>query len=168
MGLAVVTMAINGRMALQSASLQPWLVQHPRVANYFQLAFLTDANWLIAERYRAQGGNDLGVITGAGIGLWVIWVLGTIPGYMLGQLVTDPKRFGLDMVILILFAAMGVNLWKGKISLWTWPVAGIVAALTWLLVPGYAYIITGALAGAFAGAFVDDGTDLQKADADAG
>jgi predicted branched-subunit amino acid permease len=156
-GLVMVTIAVNGRMALQSASLQPWLSEHPRLTNYLQLAFLTDANWMIGERYRAQGGRDLGVVIGAGIGIWVVWVLGTIPGYLLGQLVTNPARFGLDLVVPILFAAMGVSLWKGRVSLWTWPIAALVSLVTWAVVPGYAYIVTGALAGACAGAFVDDG-----------
>jgi predicted branched-subunit amino acid permease len=156
-GLVMVTAAVNGRMALQSASLQPWLSEHPRLTNYLQLAFLPDANWMIGERYRAQGGRDLGVIVGAGVGLWFVWVLGTIPGYLLGQLMTNPAKFGLDMVMPILFAAMGVSLWKGRVSLWTWPVAASVSLATWALIPGYAYIVTGALAGAFAGAFVDDG-----------
>ncbi len=157
-GLVMVTVAVNGRMALQSASLQPWLSEHPRLTNYLQLAFLTDANWMIGERYRAQGGRDLGVVIGAGVGIWIVWVLGTVPGYLLGSLVSNPARFGLDMVVPILFAAMGVSLWKGRISLCTWPVAALVSLGTWALVPGYAYIVTGALAGAFAGAFVDDGS----------
>jgi predicted branched-subunit amino acid permease len=149
-GLALVTIAINGRMALQGASLHPWLAQHPPAVNYTQLAFLTDANWLIGERYRAQGGSDLGVLVGAGVFLWVIWVAATVPGVIAGRLVADPRLWGLDMVMPVMFAAMGAGLWKGRESIVGWGVAGLAALITWLVVPGYAYIVVGALAGAVA------------------
>lgn len=152
-GLALVTMAINGRMALQGASLQPWLAPHGHAVNYLQLAFLTDANWLIGERTRARGGQDLGVIIGAGVFFWVLWVGFTIPGVLIGRLVTRPEVWGLDMVMPVMFAAMGAKLWKGRESLLGWGVSGFAALVTWWLVPGYAYIVVGALAGVLAAAF---------------
>ena len=166
-GLALVTAAINGRMILQGASLQSWLKPFPRLTNALHLAFLTDANWLITERYKARGGHDLGILVGAGLILWVAWLAATFPGYLAGSLVSEPKRFGLDLLMPIFFSAMAVPLWKGRASLLPWCVAGAVALLTAHLVSGYSFIVVGALAGALAGAFSGEATPAEAETAEA-
>lgn len=155
-GLAAVTATVNARMVLQGASLQPWFARFPRALNALHLFFFTDANWLVGTRYHAEGGRDLGVLIGGGLLLWVVWVLATVPGYLLGSLVSDPRRYGIDLVMPIFFAAMIVPLWRGRRAARPWLVAGIVALVTAKLVDGYAFIIVGALSGAVAGAFLDD------------
>jgi predicted branched-subunit amino acid permease len=151
-GLMVVTATINGRMILQGASLYPWLKQHPAWFNALHLTVLTDANWILGERYRAAGGRDIGMLVGAGVTSWIVWVVMTIPGFLVGSLIPDPKAFGLDMVMPIVFVAMAVPLWRGKTTAIPWLVAGIVSYATSKFVPGYAYIVTGALAGVVTGA----------------
>lgn len=155
-GLAFVTATVNARSILQGASLQPWFARYPRLVNAFQLFVFTDANWLIGTRYRAEGGNDLGVVLGAGLCLWIVWLLATIPGFLLGSLVADPRQYGIDLVMPIFFAAMIVPLWRGRRAALPWVVAGVVALVVAKLVDGYAFIIIGALSGALAGAFLDD------------
>ncbi|CAH1654166.1 putative branched-subunit amino acid permease [Hyphomicrobiales bacterium] len=155
-GIAVVTATVNARMVLQGASLQPWFARYPKALNALQLFFFTDANWLIGTRYHAEGGRDLGVLVGAGLALWAVWVVATGGGYMLGALVSDPRRYGIDLVMPIFFAAMIVPLWRGRRGMVPWVVAGLVALVTARLVDGYAFIIVGALAGAVTGAFRDD------------
>ncbi len=155
-GLAVVTATVNSRMILQGASLQPWFAPYPKALNALHLFFFTDANWVIGTRYRAEGGRDLGVLIGAGLLLWVVWVLLTGLGYGLGALVSDPRAFGIDLVMPIFFAAMIVPLWRGRRDAVPWVAAGIAALLTAKLVEGYAFIIVGSLTGAVVGAFSDD------------
>ncbi|RXT17540.1 MULTISPECIES: AzlC family ABC transporter permease [unclassified Bosea (in: a-proteobacteria)] len=155
-GLAVVTATVNARMVLQGASLQPWFARHPKLVNAAHLFFFTDANWLIGTRYHGEGGRDLGVLIGAGLVLWLVWVAATVPGYLLGALVADPRQYGIDLVMPIFFAAMIVPLWRGKRGALPWIIAGVVALITVRLVDGYAFIIVGALSGAVAGAFLDD------------
>lgn len=155
-GVAAVTATVNARMVLQGASLQPWFAPYPKALNALHLFFFTDANWLIGTRYHAEGGRDLGVLVGAGFVLWLVWILATVPGYLLGALVADPRQYGIDLVMPIFFAAMVVPLWRGRRAALPWVVAGIVALVTAKLVEGYAFIIVGALSGAVAGAFIDD------------
>lgn len=155
-GLAVVTATVNARMILQGAALQPWFARYGKALNAFHLFFYTDANWLIGTRYHNEGGRDLGVLVGAGVGLWLVWVAATIPGHVLGALVSDPRRYGIDLVMPIFFAAMIVPLWRGRRGAVPWVVAGAVALVTAKLVEGYAFIIVGSLAGAVTGAFRDD------------
>jgi predicted branched-subunit amino acid permease len=155
-GLAVVTATVNSRMILQGASLQPWFAPYSKTLNALHLFFFTDANWVIGTRYHAEGGRDLGVLVGAGLVLWVVWILFTGLGYLLGALVSDPRAFGIDLVMPIFFAAMIVPLWRGKRVAVPWVVAGLVALATAKLVDGYAFIIVGSLSGALVGAFRND------------
>ena len=69
-----VTAIVNARMILMGAAIQPWLAAAPPAQNALNLFFLTDANWLIGTRYQAEGGRDLGILFGAGVALWVVWV----------------------------------------------------------------------------------------------
>lgn len=155
-GVAVVTATVNARMVLQGATLQPWFARYSKGLNALHLFFFTDANWIVGTRYRAEGGKDLGVLIGAGLALWLVWIVATVVGHLLGTLVADPRRYGLDLVMPIFFAAMLVPLWRGRSAALPWVVAGVVALVTAKLVDGYAFIIVGALSGALVGAFRDD------------
>ncbi len=154
--LAVLTAVVNSRMVLQGASLHPWLRSHGHGFNAAQLFLLTDANWLVGSRYHAGGGRDLGVLIGVGLALWVLWLAFTLPGYLLGAMVSDPHRFGLDLVMPVFFAAMLVPLWRGRRTAVPWAVAGAVALLASKLLPGHLFILAGALSGMLTAALVPD------------
>jgi predicted branched-subunit amino acid permease len=152
-----VTATVNARMVLMGAAIQPWLAAAPPAQNALNLFFFTDANWLIGTRYRAEGGSDLGILFGAGVALWVVWILATLPGFLTGALITDPRRYGIDLVMPIFFSAMLVPLWKGFGPARPWAVAGAVALAVEAAIPGYLFIVAGALAGALTGALLKDG-----------
>jgi len=147
LSLGLLAMVVNSRMILQGASLHPWLRHHPHSVNAAHLALLTDANWLIGSRYHAEGGRDVGVLVGAGLAMLVGWTICTVPGHLAGALVTDPKRFGLDLVMPIFFAAMLVPLWRGRRAAVPWAVAGLVGLVASKLLPGHLFIMVGALSG---------------------
>lgn len=151
--VAIVTATVNARMILMGASIQPWIRYLPGGWQALNLFFLTDANWLIATRYHAGGGRDLGVLFGAGTVIWAVWVAATLPGFFAGALIRDPRLFALDLVMPVFFAVLIVPLWRGmRASALPWATAAIVATITQMLVPGYAFIVVGALSGAIAGA----------------
>jgi predicted branched-subunit amino acid permease len=155
-GLMMITLTINARMILMGAAIQPWMAGTPKGRSAAMLFFLTDANWLLAMRHRAEGGSDLAVLAGSGLTLWVIWVAATLPGYLAGAFVADPEAFGLDLVMPIFFAAMLAPLWRGAGPALPWAVAGIVALAAQQFFEGYVFIIAGALAGAATGALRRD------------
>jgi len=150
------TAAVNMRMLLIGASLRPWLGPVPAWQTYPALYFLTDINWLLALSEYNKGERDWGIYLGSGLMTWAIWSLAAVPGYFAGSLVSDPKVFGLDVVLPAFFAALLVPLWKGKRQTVSWLAAGAAAGLTWYLVGGYWSIFTGAVSGALAGAYLND------------
>lgn len=150
--VAIVTATVNARFVLMGAAMQPWLRGMPAWRLALGLFFLVDASWLIGMRYHEEGGRDLGVPLGSGVFTWFVWIAATAPGYLTGALVTDPRRFALDLVMPVFFAIMAVPLWRGPVrSGLPWLVAAGVALVAYLLLPGYAFIVAGAVAGAVTG-----------------
>lgn len=159
LGIALIVGTVNSRLILMGASLHSWLGRLPAHQLWPSLFFLTDASWMFAERYRAEGGHDAGIYLGSGLILWVVWGIVTVPGYLVSSLVPDPHVFGLDLVMPLFFILMLVPMWKGHHDLVPWLVAASMASLTWVLVPGYAFIVVGAIAGAVTAAFLPEPSD---------
>lgn len=151
-----VVAAVNMRMLLVGASLRPWLGGQPSWQVYPTLFLLTDINWLLAIRHYNEGHRDWGVLLGSGLLLWVIWSLSVLPGYFFGSLIDNPETWGLDVVLPAFFTALTVPLWKGRRQTLGWTIAGLVATVTWWTFGGYWGVLTGAVAGALAGAYLDD------------
>jgi predicted branched-subunit amino acid permease len=153
--IMTVTAVVNARMILLGATLQPWLKDEPLARTALNLFLLTEAGWLVGTRYHSEGGRDVGVLLGCGIILWLVWLMATLTGFFAGAIVPEPRRFGLDLVMPIFFGVMLVPLWKGAKTALPWLVAGLVSLVVHALVPGYAFIIAGALAGVAAGMLIE-------------
>jgi predicted branched-subunit amino acid permease len=59
-------------------------------------------------------------------------------------------------VLVIFFAAMLVPLWRGARRAIGWVIGGAVALVASYIVPGWWFIVVGALTGSIVGAFSDD------------
>jgi 4-azaleucine resistance transporter AzlC len=155
--LAVLMIIVNARMLLMGAALYPWLQASPPSRVYPTLHLLTDPSWIVALRYRAGGGADAGVLLGSSVLMAVCWVAATCVGHVGGMLIADPRRYGIDLVMPIFFAAMLIPLWRGSRRAVAWIVAGVVAVAVHQLAGGWWFIVAGAVAGSVVGGFLDDG-----------
>lgn len=155
-GAALIAGMVCSRFLLIGASLRPWFAGLPARKVYPALFILTDTNWILSMRYRAEGGSDAGFYVGSGVMVWCTWVLSAAPGYWLGASLGDPRTFGLDLVMPVFFAAMLVPLWRGPRRSVGWIVGGGVALAVDHFVGGFWYVLAGAFAGAVAGGLVDD------------
>jgi 4-azaleucine resistance transporter AzlC len=154
--LMVLMVTVNARMLLMSAALYPWLGSSPPWKIYPTLHVLADPSWIIAMRYRSNGGTDAGVLLGSSVLLAVAWVAATCVGHVGGTLIADPRRYGIDLVMPIFFAAMLIPLWRGARPAIAWTVAGAVAVAVHQLAGGWWFIVAGAVAGSVVGGFLDD------------
>jgi predicted branched-subunit amino acid permease len=154
--LSALTAVIGSRLFLMSVSMRPWFGKFPAWQSYPGLFMLTDASWLIAMRYHGEGGRDPAAYYGAAIIITAGWIVGTAAGYFLGGFIVKPEKYGLDLVLPVFFAAMLVPLWSGARRAVGWGVAGVVAVAAQEILPGYWFIIVGAVCGALAGGFLDD------------
>lgn len=156
LAITLVVFAVNARLILMGAALHHWFRTASPAWRWFSLYLFTDANWILGVRYHQDGGRDYGMFIGSGVLLWLAWLLVTLPGYLLGALLPEPKNFGIDLVMPIIFAVMLIPLWKGRQAALPWCVAGAVSIIVMQTVSGYAFIVVGALAGAIAGALLPE------------
>jgi 4-azaleucine resistance transporter AzlC len=154
--LAVLMITINARMLLMSAALYAWLYASSPWRIYPALHVLTDPSWLISMRYRAEGGSDAGVFLGSSVLLAIVWIAAACAGHVGGMLIADPRRYGIDLVMPIFFAAMLIPLWRGGRHAVAWIAAGAIAVAVYQLAGGWWFIVAGAVAGSAAGGFLDD------------
>ena len=154
--IALLTVIVNARFVLMGAALQPWMGALPPWQAYPPLLLTTDATWIVGMRYRAEGKGDASIYLGAGLAIWAVWVAAVVPGYLLGAFISDPKRFGIDLMLPIFFAAMLVQIWRGPRRAIGWAVAGAVALVAAQLLAGWWFIVIGAVAGSIVGGFVRD------------
>jgi predicted branched-subunit amino acid permease len=163
--LALLTLTVNIRFVLMGATLRPWFGTLPAWQAYPSMLLVTDGGWLAAMRYRDHGGADAWFYLAGGIVLYLVWLVSSIPGYLLAEQLTDPKKYGVDLVMPAFYAAMLVPAWKGPRRAVPWAVSGIVALVVHWLLPGWWFIIAGALSGAVAAGLMDDDAPAQPAGA---
>ena len=65
---------------------------------------VVDESWAVSAR--PDGTFDRRVLLGAGLTLYVLWVLGTVVGVIGGGALGDPERLGLDAAFPALFLAL--------------------------------------------------------------
>ena len=150
-----VTAAINARFMLMSATFRPWIEGLDRRLVYFSLLFLTDASFAIGARHHAAGGRDHGPVIGANIPLYLGWVATTAIGFLAGALVARPERYGLDLVLPIVFATLTVPMIRRARRYAPLVIAGLVAIIVSQFAAGW-FIVAGALAGALSAALIDE------------
>ena len=68
---------------------------------------IVDESWALSAR--PDGSFDRRILLGAGLALYVAWVLGTIVGVLGGGVLGDPGRLGLDAAFPALFLALLVG-----------------------------------------------------------
>ncbi len=152
LAVCLTTLAMNARYMLLGAALRPWFAGLPPYQSYSSLFVLGDANWALALREHAEGRTDAAFLLGSGLVLWFVWVGSTAAGYVFGQALGDPRKFGVDFMLAAFFATMAVAFVRRAgdiVPLLVGMAAAIVIERT---VPGPWYILGGALAGSLAGA----------------
>lgn len=151
--LVFTVLAMNARYILLSASLRPYFGTLPWWQVYPGLAIFGDGNWMLTMReINAQRRPDAGFLLGSGLVMIVPWTASTVIGHLFGQILADPRRFGVDFMLAAFFATMAVGFFRAMHSIAPLAVAIIVAVVVEKLAPGPWYLFAGALAGSIAGA----------------
>ena len=163
--LALLTLTVNIRFMLMSATLRPWFGTLPAWQAYPSMLLVTDGGWLAAMRYREHGGANAAFYVGGGIVLYFVWLLSSIPGFLLAGQLTDPRKYGVDLVMPAFYAAMLVPAWKGPRRAVPWAVSGAVALVVHYVLPGWWFIIAGAVSGAATAGLMDEPPPHQPAGA---
>ena len=154
--ILITTGIVNARHLLYGAALYPWLRPVPPLQRLPLRAVMTDLAWANSMQAAERGERDAGILLGGGLLLWIVWIGSTAAGALLATGIGDPKRYGLDVVMVAFFAAAAVGQWRGRGDIVPWSAAAVAAlAGLWLLPTGW-YVIFGALVGGVVGVLRDD------------
>lgn len=154
--ILMITLAINARHLIYGAALYPWLAPLPPLQRYAILAVTTDSSWAYAVAERSRYRDDVGILLGSSIVLWLTWTISTLLGALFGAGIGEPKRFGLDVLMVVFFATTLVGMWRGRDDVKPWLAATLGALLALWLLPNGWHIIVGALCGGVTGVLADD------------
>ena len=126
-GAIVAALLLNARyvpLSMAVASIFPG----SRRRRLVESQLIVDESWALAGR---SGRFEYGVLVGAGILLYVLWVGGTALGTVVGDLL-DPEAIGLDAAFPALFLALLAPYLRARRALLA---AGVAAAITLVLLP---------------------------------
>lgn len=130
MAAVIAGVALNLRLMLMTATLQDELRGRP----WWQIALgvqsTTDANWALTKGARASG-RAVGYWyhLGGGGAVYVAWMVSTLGGSVLAQLVPAPERLGLDFALTAASIGLLRGLWKGTGDMAPWLVSGAVVVI---------------------------------------
>jgi 4-azaleucine resistance transporter AzlC len=102
----VAALLLNARYAAIGVSVAP-LFRGSRLRRLLEAQLIVDESWALSAR--PDGTYDRRVLLGAGLTLYVTWVLGTALGVLGGGFLGDPERLGLDAAFPALFLALLVG-----------------------------------------------------------
>jgi branched chain amino acid efflux pump len=103
---------------------------------------LVDESWALAGR---TGRFEYGVLVGAGLLLYILWIAGTALGTVAGDLL-DPKAIGLDAAFPALFLALLAPYLRNRRALATAVVAAVITLILLPVAPPGVPIVAASLA----------------------
>lgn len=152
--IVAITFLINSRHILMGAALTPYLQHLPGRKAFPALFLLCDESWALGyadAQKRAAADHpiafSLPYYLGTSAGIYAVWVAFTTAGAFLGPTIGDVEAYGFDMAFPAVFLVLLACMWKGTRAARPWLVSLVVAALTYLFVPGAWYVAAGALSG---------------------
>ncbi|MCA0027578.1 MULTISPECIES: AzlC family ABC transporter permease [unclassified Mesorhizobium] len=152
--IIAITFLVNSRHLLMGAALAPFLRDLPRRKVFSALFFMCDESWALgladARRRAADGvapAFSPRYYMGAAVAMYLTWVAFTTIGALLGPVLGEAETYGFDMAFAAVFLVLLRGMWKDVAAARPWLVSLIIAALTYLFVPGAWYVAAGALAG---------------------
>ncbi|HZP72126.1 MAG TPA: AzlC family ABC transporter permease [Gaiellaceae bacterium] len=154
-GLEIVltTFLLNVRHVLYGMSLGrrvPLTLRQRFVAAYF----LTDEAYGVSI---ARGAKTFRFVLGAELSLFLTWNLATLAGSLLGSVISDPDKVGVDFVFPLAFLALLVPLLRRRAELVVAVFAGVVAWVLSKQAPGGLPIVGAGVSGALLGAWLTRG-----------
>jgi len=152
----VAAITINLRMVLYSASMAPHLVREKQWRRMVMAYLLTDQAYGVSISRWDEGEADerkFPFFLGAGLTLWLFWVVSTFVGGLIGNRV--PKDLPLDFAVPLVFLVLLVPALAAKPAVVAAATGGSAAVLATQLGGANVSIITGAVVGITCGVIAE-------------
>lgn len=157
--IILTTLLVNLRHLIMGSSLAPYMTKLPFSLQAFLAFFLTDEAYAltISRIYKAKYSMlyQLTVSTT----LYLVWVLATLAGVVLGSYISDPLTWGLDFAMPATFLVLLIPLLVDRKSLIVFGMAAVVSVLAAIYLPGKWYIIIACLIASLMGGLLEGGSN---------
>lgn len=149
--IILATLLLNLRHLLMGASLAPYLARVKTWKLAILAHVLNDESYaLTINRFHRHGGSA-SYFLGAGVITYSSWVISSALAGAAGNILGDPRRYGLDFAFLGAFIGLLVPQLKNRETWASFLAAAITALLVSQLLPGKWYILIAALLAAATG-----------------
>lgn len=153
--IVFTTLLINLRHLLMGATLAPYMNRLPLTRQALLAFGITDESFvLLTNRLRFSSYNPA-YHCGLNFSLYLIWVLSTAAGVLIGTRIPDPLAWGIDFVMPATFIALLLPRLKDSTGRWVCAVAASTSILGAIYLPGKWYIIIAALTASVAGGLLE-------------
>jgi 4-azaleucine resistance transporter AzlC len=152
----LVTLVVNLRYLLLSASIAPYLQGLPWYLKALAASMLSDESYALGMARYAAGQGSFACLIGANLGLYVEWAIASLGGALLGAALPDLSFYRLDLVFPLAFLGLLVPLIGDRVTLAVALVAGVLALSGAALLPGKWYILIAGLGASTAGVVLEN------------
>lgn len=148
--IVAMSVLVNSRHILMGAAMAPYLRHLPPRKALPALFLMCDESWAMAlldAQERRSSHVSLPYFLGVSAGLYLTWITFTTIGAVLGPVLGNVERLGLDMAFTAVFLVLLKGMWKGGKFCRPWFVSLVVAGGTHLVSSGAWYVAAGAVSG---------------------
>lgn len=153
--IIATTFIVNLRQLLYSASLAPYLKGLKQTALAFLSYELTDESYAVAMGEFSDEKTNSGFLWGLFPSAHLAWILSTVVGAVVGNLIPNPAEFGLDYALTAMFICLLIFQLKDRITNFTALLAAILGIGIYLIMPGRWNIIIATIVAATVGVRVE-------------
>ncbi len=139
--IILTTLLVNLRHLIMGASLAQYMVNQPAPRQGLLSFLLSDEAYALTISRIDQSGYNASYHLGISISLYVTWVAATVAGVLVGSYIPDPLAWGLDFTMPSTFLVLLFPRITGRISLIVCIVAGLLAVMGAIYLPGKWYMI---------------------------
>jgi 4-azaleucine resistance transporter AzlC len=156
-GLTIIlaTLVVNLRHMLMGASIAPYLREQSTPMKMLLSAGMVDEAYALAIQAYEEGRGSSGYFLGTSIAMWLAWLVSGAVGMLLGSAISDPARYGLDLVFPLAFMGLLATMIDSRTGLIVALVAGLTAVVGMIVLPGTWYVIIAGLLGATLGLLIE-------------
>jgi 4-azaleucine resistance transporter AzlC len=134
---------LNARYGPIGVSVAPSL-EGPAWSRFLHAQLVVDESWAVAAE--GEGRFDVRILVGAGLLLYVSWVLGTAVGVLGGRILGDPNTIGLDAAFPALFLALLIPQLRSRAAVGAALLGGTIALILTPLAPAGVPVIAASAA----------------------
>jgi len=152
--ILATVLLLNLRHVLYGLSLNEVLPGRPRPPRPVLAQFLTDENYGLTIREYTDGRGSPGFLFGSGVSILGSFVISSVIGVMIGGLIPNSERLGLDFVFPVTFLTLLLPLLRKRIDVLVAVMAGLSALVLSRETSGGVTILVATVLAAGAGALL--------------